>query len=147
MFAAYVFITNMVACQIKVFVPTNRLTSSQVPASEKRQYEQIFKYMEVDCTFPCRFLRGPSLLYTSASFYHLVSKQFEIMKQLQFQTISSGIEAYRKTGTRVPTKYLRGIPENQDLGFQWDPSGTLQKPKNRDPRPWRDPTKTGKLGP
>ena len=35
MFSAYVFITNMVA---KIFVPTNRLTSSQVPANEKRQY-------------------------------------------------------------------------------------------------------------
>ena len=36
--------------------------------------------------------------------------------------------AYRKTGT-------------------WDPSGTLRKPQNRDPRgPYRDPRKTGKAG-
>ena len=37
-FSAYVFIINMVG---KNFVPTNRLTSSQVPAYEKRQYKVL----------------------------------------------------------------------------------------------------------
>ena len=39
MFSAYVFMTNMVA---NFFVPTNRLTSSQVPAYEKRQFRLMF---------------------------------------------------------------------------------------------------------
>ena len=38
MFLAYVFLTNTVA---KIFVPTNRLTSSQVPAHEKTLYLRV----------------------------------------------------------------------------------------------------------
>ena len=29
--------------------------------------------------------------------------------------------------------FAKGIPENQDPGPWWDPSGVLQKPENRDP--------------
>ena len=41
---------------------------------------QILKYIKVHSNVPCRFARAPLLLYTSASFYHFVSKQFKIMK-------------------------------------------------------------------
>ena len=42
MFSGYVFIANMVA---KVFVPTNRFTSSQVLAYEKQQYLPCFSQL------------------------------------------------------------------------------------------------------
>ena len=40
MFSAYVFVTNMV---VKTFVPTNRLTSSQIPAYKKWQLAMILE--------------------------------------------------------------------------------------------------------
>ena len=55
MFSAYVFITNMV---VKTFVPTNRLTSLQIPAYKKRQLAMtpddwpriVFGYRDYDET-------------------------------------------------------------------------------------------------
>ena len=43
----------------------------------------------VHSTFPCRFSIAPSLLYTSASFYHFVSKQFEVMNSVNFMQLQA----------------------------------------------------------
>ena len=43
----------------------------------------------IHSTFPCRFSRAPSLLYTSASFYHFVSKQLEVMNSVNFMQLQA----------------------------------------------------------
>ena len=52
--------------------------------------------------------------------------------------------AYRKTGTRDPSGTLQK-KENRDPRPYWEPSGTLEKPENRDPS--RTLQKTGKPAP
>ena len=43
----------------------------------------------IHSTFPCRFSRAPSLLYTSASVYHFVSKQLEVMNSVNFMQLQA----------------------------------------------------------